>query len=92
MPETLVPKPATHQEDVVDGVQYYQDCLGVLHLQQVQDGLQSAAVNQLDHLLNRAPAGQVGDGPHRLTLGLKVPLRGPQETRRNMTHRTDSRR
>lgn len=63
-----------HHEDAVDGVQYDQNHFGVFDLQQVENRLQSATLHQLDHLLNSAPAGEVGYCPHSLPLSLEVSL------------------
>lgn len=64
----------TYHEDVVDGVQNDQDDFSVFDVQQVDDGLQSAALHQGDHLLHSAPTGKVGHCPHGFPLSLEVSL------------------
>lgn len=65
-----------YQEYVVDGIQNHQDGLGILHMEKIQNGLQTPTLHQLHHLIYCAPTGVVGYGPNGFPLSLEVTLPG----------------
>lgn len=65
---------STHHEDVGNGVQDDEDRFAVLGGKQVQERLQDVGLNEVNHLLNSAPTGEVCYCPHSLLLSLIVAL------------------
>lgn len=65
---------ASHHEDVSNGIQNDKDCFGIFGRKQIQEWLQNVGLNKINHLLNGAPTGEVGNSPHSLFLGFVITL------------------
>lgn len=76
----------THHEDVGDGIQDDEDSFAVLGGEKIQKRLEHVGLNQVDHLLNRAPAGEVGHRPHGLLLSFVVALRKSRKGQPDARH------
>lgn len=64
----------SHHEDVCNGIQNDKDCFGIFRGKQIQEWFQDIGLNKMNHLLNGAPTGKVGNSPHSLFLCFIITL------------------
>lgn len=80
---------AAHQEDVGNGIQDDKDNFGILGWQQTEKRLKHIWLNEEDHLLDRAPTGEVSQSPDHLFLSFVVTLKGAEEWQKWATEQKD---
>lgn len=64
----------SHHEYVCNGIQNDKDCFGIFRGKQIQEWFQDIGLNKMNHLLNGAPTGKIGNGPHSLFLCFIITL------------------
>lgn len=64
----------SYQEEIRNGIQDDQNSFAVFGQKQVEQRLEDPRLDELHHLLHSAASCQVGHCPHRLLLGLEIPL------------------